>query len=282
MKQKQKIIACEIKEINEEERSFLAVASTEDIDRDDDRIMADGWDIKNFMKNPVVPWSHRYGEPPVAQALEVYAKDGKLMFRPKFASYDEYPFADTIFKLYKGGYLRSFSVGFNPMRYEIVEREKGRRGYDFIEQELWEVSACTVPCNPNALVEARNKGILNDAHFERISEDAAEPDILQRLDAIGVKLADLSEACGLIVDKIDFRAEGGALPLPLKSIEEKLDKLLETRTVGKQTDAKPEPETETLNKEEITEIVKQAGEMMANKVGDAVDKRIKFHLGKVE
>ena len=172
MKKQVKAIPFEIKEIKEEERSFLAVASTEDIDRDNDRIMSSGWDLGNFLKNPVVPWAHRYGEPPVAKATEISVQDGKLMFRPKFATKEEYDFADTIFNLYKGGYLRSFSVGFMPKRYEIVERgEKGRRGYDFLEQELWEISACTVPSNPNALVAAKAKGLINDGDLERLQEE---------------------------------------------------------------------------------------------------------------
>ena len=171
MDKKFKAIQFEIKEIDEEERSFLAVASTEDIDRDNDRIMASGWDLANFKKNPVIPWSHRYGDPPVATAKDIFVQDGRLMFRPKFATKEEYEFADTIYKLYKGGFLRSFSVGFQPKRYEIVERDKGRKGYDFLEQELWEVSACTVPSNPNALVAAKMKGVISQAELEKVSSE---------------------------------------------------------------------------------------------------------------
>lgn len=170
MKKQVKTIAFEIKDINEEERSFLAVASTEDIDRDNDRIIMDGWDLSNFKKNPVVPWAHRYGEPPVARAEEIFVQDGKLMFRPKFATKGEYDFADTIYKLYRGGFLRSFSVGFMPKRYEIVERKKGARGYDYLECELWEISACTVPSNPNALVAAKAKGVIDDDELGALEE----------------------------------------------------------------------------------------------------------------
>ena len=169
MDRKRKVIPFEIKEINEEERSFLAVGSTEDIDRDHDRILADGWDLANFKKNPVIPWAHRYMDPPVAQAVEVYVADGRLMFRPKFATREEYDFADTIYRLYKGKYLNAFLVGFHPIRSERVERTingQKKSGYDFLENELWEVSACTVPSNPNALAEAKQKGVISPGEFE--------------------------------------------------------------------------------------------------------------------
>ncbi len=178
MDRKRKVIACEIKEFDDETRSFLAVASTEDLDRDNDRIMSDGWDLDNFLKNPVIPWSHRYGDPPVAQATEVYVEDGKLMFRPKFATKEQYDFADTIYRLYKGGFLRSFSVGFMPKRFEVVDRDekaqgKGR-GYDFLEQELWEISAVTVPANPNALVAAKQKGVISEEEANALNANAVE------------------------------------------------------------------------------------------------------------
>jgi len=184
MEKKVKTIPFEIKDINEKDRTFLAVASTETIDRDNDRIMSDGWDLANFKKNPVIPWAHRYSDPPVAQATEIKIADKQLVFQAKFATKEDYPFADTIFNLYKGGFLRSFSVGFMPKRWEQVEREKGM-GNDFLEQELWEISACTVPSNPEALIAAKAHGVITDADLklltktldvEKIEPIVTEPD----------------------------------------------------------------------------------------------------------
>lgn len=186
-----KAIHCEIKQesVNDEERSFLAVASTEDIDRDGDRIMAAGWDVENFLKNPVIPWSHNYGEPPVARATEIGVRDGRLEFRPQFAKADEYPFADTIWKLYKGGYLKAFSVGFRPKRWEWVERGKGVRGRDYQEQELWEISACTVPSNPHALVAAKGAGVIT-AEQAAALESASRKDVCGSIELPIESLAD--------------------------------------------------------------------------------------------
>lgn len=167
MKTGQKIwrtINFKITEINEDERSFMAVASDNSTDRHGERIEQEGWDLENFIKNPVVPWGHDYYNPPVATAVEVGLKDGKLMFKPKFATVAELSsdpsnpsdwakFVDTIYNMYKGGYLRAFSVGFIP---------KEMDGDTFKKQELLEISAVTVPSNPNALALAYKEGVIDD------------------------------------------------------------------------------------------------------------------------
>lgn len=160
-----------IKDSSGDSRTLWIVASTEDIDRDGDRILSSGWRLENFLRNPVVPWAHQYNEPPVAKAEEVRIQNQKLIMLIKFALAEEYSFADTVFRLYKGGYLNAFSVGFKPIRDEPVERSiNGVRvkGRDFLEQELWEVSACTIPSNPNALTLAKQKGVGMACHCDRI------------------------------------------------------------------------------------------------------------------
>lgn len=154
-----------IQDINEEDRSFTAIASDNSTDRHGESIEQEGWDLGNFIKNPVVPWGHDYYMPPVAKATEIGIVNGKLMFRPKFASIAELSedpanpsdwakFVDTIFRMYKGGYLRAFSVGFIP---------KEMDGDTFIKQELLEVSAVTVPSNPNALALAFKEGVIDES-----------------------------------------------------------------------------------------------------------------------
>lgn len=159
MERVEKTLGFEIREIDEKKRSFLAVASTGEVDRDGDRIRVSGWDLTNFLKNPVIPWAHDYTRPPVAKALSAEVTGSSLVFRPAFPAPGDYPFADTIWRLYKDGFLRAFSVGFRPLRWEWVERQGpdggSLRGRDFLEQELWEISACVVPANAQALVAAK-------------------------------------------------------------------------------------------------------------------------------
>lgn len=146
----------EIAEVDAEERTLRFVISTESPDRDRDTIHASGWRLDNYRKNPVVLFGHMYREPPVGQALSVAADTGKLVSIAKFATREEYAFADTIYRLLLGKYLRATSVGFQPQEWSYDEE---RGGYNFIEQELLEYSIVPVPANPEALMLARSKGI---------------------------------------------------------------------------------------------------------------------------
>ncbi len=157
MKLIHKVLDFKLDQVNDEARTFWAVASTEAPDRQGDVIRAAGWDLTNFQKNPVIAWAHDYSQPPVAKALEVKVEDGRLLFKAQFPGPEEYAFADTVFRLYRGGYLRAFSVGFTPIQSEVVHhRINGRSltGTRYLRQELYEISCVTLPANPQALVAA--------------------------------------------------------------------------------------------------------------------------------
>jgi len=100
-----KVVSCEVKEVSDRVLEFIG--STETVDRDGEVIRASGWDIKNFKKNPVFMWAHRYDQPPIGKAQKVWVDDNKLKFQIEFADRDIYEFADTIYKLYKGGFLHN-------------------------------------------------------------------------------------------------------------------------------------------------------------------------------
>ena len=158
-----KLIDFEVKEVEGEDRTLSAVASTGLRDRDGDIIEPEGWKLKNFRKNPVILWGHTYtGKDalPIAKATEIKVEDGKLRFKAKFVEKEIYEFADTVYKLYKNKYLRTFSVGFIPFKREEIsdedyEKEKGliSGGYRYTSQELLEISGCPVPSNAEALAD---------------------------------------------------------------------------------------------------------------------------------
>ena len=155
MKLVHKVMDFDIGRVNEDERTFWAVASTDQVDRQGDSIDPSGWLLDNFLKNPVIPWAHDYNRPPVAKALAVKVQGGSLVFHAQFPRPEEYAFADTIFKLYRGGYLRAFSVGFSPLESQVATHEINGKlitGTRFLKQELYEISCVTLPANPEALV----------------------------------------------------------------------------------------------------------------------------------
>ncbi len=137
-----------VKEVNEDERTLVAYASTESVDRDGDIIEVGGWELDNFRKNPVLLWAHNYDIPPVGKVLWVKQENKALKFKAKFA---DTQMASEIWRLYKDGYLNAFSVGFLPLETENEERD-GNQIRVFKRQELLEISAVPVPANPEALV----------------------------------------------------------------------------------------------------------------------------------
>jgi HK97 family phage prohead protease len=173
----QKVTRGETAQIDIGERTLIAVVSDDSVDRYGDIIEAAGWDLENFKKNPVIPWAHATGgfftaaELPVGKAEDVWVEGNKLYAKIKFA---EHAKAEDVWQLYKDGFLRAFSVGFLPKKYEAMYEGEGREahfiGYKFQESELLEISAVPVPANPNALALAMHKGL----RLEHIGKDLPE------------------------------------------------------------------------------------------------------------
>jgi len=162
------------------ERVLEFVGSTPQVDRYGDVIEVEGWDLKNYKKNPVFLWAHDYKQPPVGKALKVAKSDQGLLFHVKFATAEEYPFADTIYKLYLGGYLRATSVGFQDLEREPITDKEGKQvGWRFKRQELYELSAVPVPANPNALIMAVQKGVVSPREVEDFTGVPFEVDLNQ-------------------------------------------------------------------------------------------------------
>lgn len=153
-----KFIVPQRKAVDEGARTIEFVVSTAARDRDGDIVEPGGWKLDGYMKNPVVLWAHDSNQPPVAKALSAEVRDNTLVATAQFADAETYAFADTVFRLYAGGYLSAVSAGFMPSALEPFEAD-GTRGYRITEQELWEFSAVPIPANPEALVAAKAAGL---------------------------------------------------------------------------------------------------------------------------
>jgi HK97 family phage prohead protease len=145
------------------ERGVWFTVSTEARDRDRDRIACDGWELRHFANNPVVPWAHNYSILPIGRArlVVVDRRTRSLRMLKEFASADMNPLAEQVFRLVKGGFLKTCSVGFIPLEYDDDSPQPGedpsrRVGYFIQRQELLESSVVPIPSNPEALLEARS------------------------------------------------------------------------------------------------------------------------------
>ncbi len=132
------------------------VISTSAVDRDHDIIEVGGWNLENYLKNPVVLYGHNYRGLPVARAVEVGVKGENLIATDRFTPADVHPFGYMVYQLVRSQFLSAVSVGFRPTAY-VYNDDHG--GYDFKEQELLEHSVVPVPSNPEALALASAKGI---------------------------------------------------------------------------------------------------------------------------
>src|SRR5437773_12221150 len=105
-------------------------ASDETLDRYDEIIVASGWRLANYQRNPVFQNAHKYGDIifTLGKALVTEVRGGKLFQRVQFAT-DVNPIAKIAHGLYKGNYLSAVSVGFIPLRWENpdgTEHQVGR------------------------------------------------------------------------------------------------------------------------------------------------------------
>lgn len=177
MDMRRTLVPVEVKEVKTlGERVLEFIASTENVDRMGDIIRSKGWLLKPFKKNPVFMWAHNYDQPPIGRALKVWVdKDTKQLIQQiEFADAETYAFADTIYKLYKGGFLHAISVGFIPLDWEGKDEDNPDpkwEGNVFTKQELLESSAVPVPANANALVNAREQGLITVKEFEAVTKE---------------------------------------------------------------------------------------------------------------
>ena len=169
------LLPVKVKEVGD--RQLEMAGSTEDVDRMGDSIKSSGWQLSRFQKNPVFIWGHDYNQPPIGRATKVWVDEEskRLMFNVEFADAETYAFADTIYKLYKGGFLHATSVGFIPLEWEGKDEENplpNRDGNVFTKQELLELSAVPVPANADALVTARKQGLITVKELEAVTKGA--------------------------------------------------------------------------------------------------------------
>jgi hypothetical protein len=148
-----------VKAVNTAERTVDFTISLGSVDRQGDTVNPDGWELDNYLNNPVVLFAHDNRNPPIARALKVWREKGVLKSRSQFTPKDMYPFGFMIFEMYVGGFMKAVSVGFAPKDYKFVSGDERPFGIDFLKQELLEYSAVPVPAHPGALIEAKSAGI---------------------------------------------------------------------------------------------------------------------------
>lgn len=176
-----KFLDVEIKAVENEERTYWFIASTDHRDRQGDIIVQEGWKLQHFKKNPVILWGHDYYSTPIGKALTVKIEDSKLKIKVQFVPAEIDPFSAKVEKLVANGFLQTVSVGFMTYKQEdLTEADKkarpdmtwGKRLYG----ELLEVSVVPVPANPQALAERQFEELCVRSFTGRKEEKPEEID----------------------------------------------------------------------------------------------------------
>jgi HK97 family phage prohead protease len=153
--------------IREDAREVDFIASTTAIDSYDE-VVDQSWDLSAFQKNPVILWAHdRYGLP-IGKAPRTEVVNGQLETTIKFAEAKLSEHADQVFRMVVAEYIRAVSVGFKPRTIRWEKRD-GKDIYVLSNNQLREISVCSVGANPEALAKSENAPIQLTARemFER-------------------------------------------------------------------------------------------------------------------
>jgi HK97 family phage prohead protease len=145
-------------------RRISFVASDESVDRYGDIIRVAGWQLDTYRTNPLLLFGHDASAVPIGKVVNIGVTGKQLVAEAEFRPEGDSAFADDVWKAVDGGFLNAVSVGFMPTKeprpiWKDGDRDKGYlTGFEFISQELLELSVVPVPANPQALAIARGLG----------------------------------------------------------------------------------------------------------------------------
>lgn len=264
----------ELRSIDEKARTIDFVSSTETADRYGDVIRVAGWKLDNYRKNPVFLWGHKSSEPPIGKCVDIRTENNPpaLVQRIQFADAATYPFADTIFNLYKGGFMRAVSVGFMPTEQPtpLTDLEGRFSGYEFNGQELLELSAVPIPANADCLARAVQKGFAQKDLDEVFSEELARDLQTAKSDLAVAKLRAYSSICGDMIDAL----KAYRLYLRGKALSEAIGVI---RAIAKYIGPSQAPE-KTVQKTADEELLGEPEREITSlsELGDALDESLTF------
>lgn len=246
MSHRSKFIRPEIKVVDKAVGLITAVVSSESMDRDGDIIRQGYWDLEHFKAHPVLLSSHNYRglQNQIGEWTSMDVKDGKLVGEAKYYIKDGNPEADWGFKLASKG-RAAFSVGFVPDMSKAKQIDShGNIAYEFMGQELLEVSQVTVPSNADALQSFKGIGL----HPEL---DAIVTEIMDELDVKEVE--EITEEPSIVRAEFDYEELAKALSVLLRAdLKEMVEEQFE-KWYGKNA-PKPKKEMPTAN-EIVREII---------------------------
>ena len=161
--------SADITDIKLEAREFIAKITTNMRDRDNEIVVTEGIDLRQYNKNKVILWAHDYVEPAIGSArwikLFTNQKDRKSYLLAKGRLAHGTARSDEILTLMQQGVLNTLSIGFIPIAghaptEDEIKADSSLKGVRYVHDKvmLLEFSVVNVPANPEATIEAVGKG----------------------------------------------------------------------------------------------------------------------------
>jgi HK97 family phage prohead protease len=216
----------------DDSRVVSFVFSDASVDRYGDTINPRGWVLDNFNANPVALFGHDTSsvENVVGRASNVRVEGDRLIGDIEFMGGDVNPNAEAVFQMVKAGFLRTVSVGFQPIEW-VASKDRARPGgIDFKKQELVEISIVPVPANANALVQAKAAGI--DVVRLGLTASFAAPSQkgLYEVSWLAHLLGSLGYLSDCVAWEADYEGDGSEVPAQLAAALQQLGAVLVAMT----------------------------------------------------
>jgi HK97 family phage prohead protease len=161
----------EVREVTSDDLPLMDfVASDESVDRYNEVIRLDGWQLDNYRRNPVIVDSHDYSS--IAKILGnsplIDVREGRLINRVRFAT--DNPLGNMAWKMARAGFIKSQSVGFIPIDWQ-TGKNADEPARTYTKQELLEISLVAVPANPGATIgNALKSGAIQKSDVSELAQ----------------------------------------------------------------------------------------------------------------
>lgn len=208
----------EVKELDEEARTFSGLAATYDLDLGGDVIEPGAFKrtLKNWKKaKRVLPLLDSHNGQSVRSVVGKLL-DAEEVTRGLEAEFKviEGPDGDEVFRRVKGGYVDGLSIGYSAVkvRYPESDEERATGVYRFLQEvKLHEISVVLWPMNPEARIDtATAKALLMAARDKELDDDDR------------AELRGLATEINALLQKPD---PGGPAPEVLEALEAKIQRL---------------------------------------------------------
>ena len=212
----------EVKDLDEEARTFGGLAATWDLDLGGDVIEPGAFKrtLKNWKRSKkVLPLldSHNGGSVRSVVGKLLEAEETKKGLDAQFEVIDG-PDGDEVFRRVKGGYVDGLSIGYSAVkvRYPETPEEQATGVYRYLgEVKLHEVSVVLWPMNPEARIDtATAKALLMAAKDKELTDDDR---------------AELRGLASEIDALLQGRGSGELAPEKLQALEAKIQLLTQRR-----------------------------------------------------